>query len=106
MAKLETTGLPFAPIQRPEDLASDPHLLESGGLLDMTIPDGGQISLPAMPISIDGERPGLTINPPEIGAHSVEVLRDLGLSQNEIDHLIENELVDATVSAPAPQAAE
>lgn len=106
MAKLETTGLPFAPIQRPEDLASDPHLLESGGLLDMTIPDGGQISLPAMPISIDGERPGLTIDPPEIGAHSVEVLRDLGLSQNEIDHLIENELVDATVLAPAPQAAE
>lgn len=106
MTKLETTGLPFAPIQKPEDLASDPHLIESGGLLDMTIPDGGQISLPAMPISIDGERPGLTINPPEIGEHSIQVLRQLGLSQDEIDRLIDRDLVNAHVSTPAPQPAE
>ncbi|MEM1147138.1 MAG: CaiB/BaiF CoA-transferase family protein, partial [Pseudomonadota bacterium] len=33
MSKLETTGLPFAPIQRPEDLSKDPHLVESGSLL-------------------------------------------------------------------------
>ncbi|MDJ0919540.1 MAG: CaiB/BaiF CoA-transferase family protein [Henriciella sp.] len=106
MAKLETTGLPFAPIQRPEDLAEDPHLVESGGLLDMTIPDGGEISLPAMPISIDGARPGLSINPPEIGAHSEEVLRSLGLDDSEIDRLIERGLVDAFKAKQAPQAAE
>lgn len=106
MAKLESTGLPFAPIQRPEDLVDDPHLVESGGLLDMTIPDGGKISLPAMPISIDGERPGLTINPPEIGEHSEAVLRDLGLSQQDIEQLIDRGLVDAHTNAREHQAAE
>ena len=106
MAKLETTGLPFAPIQRPEDLAEDPHLVESGGLLAMTIPDGGQISLPAMPISIDGARPGLTINPPEIGEHSEDVLRSLGLSEDEIARLIENGLVEAVRARSATQPAE
>lgn len=106
MAKLERTGLPFAPIQRPEDLASDPHLIESGGLLEMSIPDGGEISLPALPVAIDGKRPGLTINPPEIGQHSEDVLRSLGLSQSEIARLIENGLVDSFSSEPAPQAAE
>lgn len=105
MAKLETTGLPFAPIQRPEDLSTDPHLVESGGLLDMTIPEGGQISLPAMPIAIDGARPGLTINPPEIGQHSEEVLRAIGVSDAEIARLIERGLVD-TSAEQAPQAAE
>lgn len=105
MAKLETTGLPFAPIQRPEDLSTDPHLVESGGLLDMTIPEGGQISLPAMPIAIDGARPGLTINPPEIGQHSEEVLRAIGVSDAEIARLIEQGLVD-TSAEHAPQAAE
>jgi crotonobetainyl-CoA:carnitine CoA-transferase CaiB-like acyl-CoA transferase len=106
MAKLETTGLPFAPIQRPEDLATDPHLVESGGLLDMTIPEGGEISLPAMPIAIDGARPGLTINPPEIGEHSEDVLRGLGLSETEIERLIERGLVDAHAAKSTPQAAE
>lgn len=106
MAKLERTGLPFAPIQRPEDLISDPHLIESGGLLEMSIPDGGEISLPALPVAIDGERPGLTINPPEIGQHSEDILRSLGLSEPEIARLIENGLVDAFSSNPAPQAAE
>ena len=106
MAKLETTGLPFAPIQRPEDLADDPHLVESGGLLNMTIPDGGEISLPAMPIAIDGARPGLAINPPEIGEHSEEVLRSLGLSNQDIEHLIERGLIDAHQANTHPQAAE
>ena len=106
MAKLETKGLPFAPIQRPEDLATDPHLVESGGLLDMTIPEGGEISLPAMPIAIDGQRPGLSINPPEIGAHSQEVLQTLGLSEQDIAGLIDKGLVDAYTPGETPQAVE
>ncbi len=105
MAKLETTGLPFAPIQKPEDLFADPHLKESGGLLDMTIPDGGEIALPAMPISIDGARPGLALNPPEIGEHSRDVLQSLGLSQSEISDLISRGLVESSTEK-APQAAE
>ncbi|MEO1187905.1 MAG: CaiB/BaiF CoA-transferase family protein [Pseudomonadota bacterium] len=106
MAKLETTGLPFAPIQRPEDLATDPHLVESGGLLKMTIPEGGEISLPAIPIAIDGTRPGLTINPPEVGEHSAHVLKELGLSEEDIEALIDQGLVDAYGTRPAPQPAE
>lgn len=105
MAKLETTGLPFAPIQKPEDLFADPHLKESGGLLDMTIPDGGEIALPAMPIAIDGARPGLALNPPEIGEHSEEVLKSLGLSQSEISDLITRGVVES-VDQKAPQPAE
>jgi crotonobetainyl-CoA:carnitine CoA-transferase CaiB-like acyl-CoA transferase len=31
MQQLEQIGLPFAPINRPEDLWADPHLLASGG---------------------------------------------------------------------------
>ncbi|MCR9194817.1 MAG: CoA transferase, partial [Hyphomonas sp.] len=105
MAKLETTGLPFAPIQKPEDLFTDQHLTESGGLLEMSIPDGGEIALPAMPVAIDGNRPGLTLNPPEIGEHSEEVLKTLGLSESEISDLIDRGLVDSATHK-TPQAAE
>jgi len=105
MAKLETTGLPFAPIQKPEDLFADAHLKESGGLLDMTIPDGGEIALPAMPVAIDGARPGLSLNPPEIGEHSEAVLKSLGLSEADIADLINRGLVQSATEK-TPQAAE
>ena len=89
MLKLEKTGLPFAPIQRPEDLFEDPHLRAGGGLLDMILPDGGKVSLPALPLAIDGRRPGLLLDPPRTGAQSRDILAGLGISQDEIAGLID-----------------
>lgn len=56
VAKLEGTGLPFAPIGRPEDLFDDPHLRASGGLEDVTLPGGATTSLPTLPIALAGAR--------------------------------------------------
>ena len=94
MEKLENTGLPFAPISKPEDLLSDPHLNDSGGLLSMKIPGNGEIALPALPVSLDGARPGLSRDPPEIGAHSRNVLLGLGLTTDDIDRLIADGIVN------------
>lgn len=94
MGKLETTGLPFAPISKPEDLLDDPHLNAGGGLLEMSLPEGGEIALPAMPIAVDGKRPGLQLNPPKIGEHTTSILEGLGLSEEEISALAEKGLID------------
>ncbi len=87
MGELEKSGLPFAPIARPEDLFEDPHLAESGGLLDMTLPDGKSVSLPAMPFELDGEKFAARLNPPRPGEHTDAVLTDLGFSAEEIEQL-------------------
>jgi crotonobetainyl-CoA:carnitine CoA-transferase CaiB-like acyl-CoA transferase len=58
VTRLEGSGLPFAPIGRPEELFDDPHLLASGGLQPVRMPDGREAMLPALPIAMDGERPG------------------------------------------------
>ena len=84
MAKMEELGLPFAPISRPIELFDDPHLNASGGLLAMTLPDGKQTKLPALPISLDGERLKLRRNPPKTGEHDDEIARELGFSEAEI----------------------
>jgi crotonobetainyl-CoA:carnitine CoA-transferase CaiB-like acyl-CoA transferase len=55
-ARLDGSGLPFAPIRRPEDLFDDPHLL-AGGLEAVTLPDGRTTELPALPVSFDSDRP-------------------------------------------------
>ncbi|MEM8691170.1 MAG: CaiB/BaiF CoA-transferase family protein [Pseudomonadota bacterium] len=77
MQRLEKTGLPFAPIRRPEDLLNDPHLAEAG-LADMTLPDGTTIRLPNLPVEIDGARAQVMRDPPGIGADSDAILQELG----------------------------
>lgn len=79
MEKIENLGLPFAPIGKPEEMFDDPHLNAGGGLIDMEMEDGGRCKLPALPISLDGERLGLTLNPPKAGEHTEELLAELGL---------------------------
>jgi len=90
-ARFEAVGLPFAPISRPEDLYDDPHLLATGGLADVTLPDGpraGQtVKTTLFPITLDGARLGVRLSPPVLGAHTDALLAGLGYSAAEIDHL-------------------
>lgn len=57
IARLDGSGLPFAPIGRPEDLFDDPHLLASGGLEPVELPDGTTTMLPALPIAFGSAKP-------------------------------------------------
>ena len=79
MEKIENLGLPFAPIGKPEEMFDDPHLNAGGGLLEMEMEDGERCKLPALPISLDGERLGLHLDPPKAGEHTEEILGELGL---------------------------
>ncbi|MDE2006126.1 MAG: CoA transferase [Rhodospirillales bacterium] len=98
MARCEALGLPFAPIARPSDLFADPHLLASGGLLatDLAgaegapggVPSQPMAGLPALPVVLDGARPGLRRQPPRPGEHGIEIAREAGLSEAEIAALI------------------
>lgn len=99
MAKLEKTGLPFAPIARPEQLFDDPHLAASGGLLPMTITDGERkgekTRLPALPLEMDGHRFGVHRDLPRRGQHSREVLAELGYAAAEIGAMVEAGVIGA-----------
>ncbi len=88
LAKLEGTGIPFAPIARPEDLFDDPHLTSSGGLEETRLPDGTRTRLPALPVAFDDSRPGSPNALPEPGADSRAILAGLGYSATEIDGLL------------------
>ncbi|MGF7149929.1 crotonobetainyl-CoA:carnitine CoA-transferase CaiB-like acyl-CoA transferase [Sphingomonas zeicaulis] len=79
VAKLETIGLPFAPITRPEDLFDDSHL-NAGGLLDLNLPDGTPTRLPGLPVEIDGQRLDLQRDIPQIGADGDALLTELGFT--------------------------
>jgi crotonobetainyl-CoA:carnitine CoA-transferase CaiB-like acyl-CoA transferase len=90
-AIMERAGLPFAPIRKPEDLLDDEHLLATGGLADITLPDGDkagtQVKTTLFPITMDGERLGVRLQPPRLGEHTRELLAAAGYSADRIDDL-------------------
>ena len=88
MARLDRAGVPFAPINKPIDLVSDPHMQQGGGLVDINLESGKQIKLPRLPIEFDGEKPGLRRNLPAPGEGGREHLLALGFSAGDLDRLI------------------
>jgi len=89
IAKLEGTGLPFAPIGKPEDMFEDPHLAD-GGLEQVTLEDGRVTQLPTLPIQMDGKRAGSPTVLPAPGAGTRSILEALGYADARIAELIEN----------------
>ena len=87
----EPAGLPFAPIRRPEDLLDDEHLLATGGLADVTLPDGPRagetVKTTLFPITLQGERLTVRMDPPKMGEHTRELLRAMNYADAQIDEL-------------------
>jgi len=99
MEKLEVTGLPFAPITRPEELFDDAHLKASDGLLEVTVTDGERAGekayLPALPLEMGGHRFGVHRDVPRKGQHTREVLKEVGYTDDEIEALVAQGAVGA-----------
>ena len=90
-AIFEKNGLPFAPILRPEQLFDDPHLNATGGLVDITLPDGeraGQTARTTLfPLRMDGQRLGVRLQPPVLGQHTAELMEQLGYTTAQVQAL-------------------
>ncbi|MDR6858423.1 CaiB/BaiF CoA-transferase family protein [Variovorax guangxiensis] len=88
---MEKAGLPFAPIRRPEELYDDEHLLATGGLADMQLPDGpkaGQtVKTTLFPITLQGRRLGVRMSPPKLGEHTAGLLKEMGYSDADVEGL-------------------
>ncbi len=94
---MEDNKLPYAPIRKPEELFDDEHLLATGGLADMTLPDGeraGQTSKATLfPFTMDGHRLGVRLSPPTLGAHTDELLATMGYTNSDVQELRRNKSV-------------
>lgn len=105
LAKLEESGVAFAPIARPQDLLEDVHLNANGALVDLTLTDGRSVRLPALPVEIDGTLPGVRHDLRAPGEDSEGILAGWGFGAGEIDALlasgaIEGCRIPADSSAP------
>jgi crotonobetainyl-CoA:carnitine CoA-transferase CaiB-like acyl-CoA transferase len=92
--RCEAARVAYARVGRPDELSADPHLLAHGGLLATAVSAAGggpRVGIPALPLEFGDarERLGLERQPPRIGEHTHEVLRDAGFAAKAIGRLID-----------------
>jgi crotonobetainyl-CoA:carnitine CoA-transferase CaiB-like acyl-CoA transferase len=90
----EKSGLPYAPITKPHDLFDDPHLKASGGLAPINVPadcSGAakpiSTTTPLLPLTLNGQRPGIRLDPPSLGRDTESILSALGYTDAQITSL-------------------
>src|ERR1700726_854691 len=76
-ATLDRLNICFSPINRPEDLFSDPHVLRPGGLVNNINANGEAFRVPALPVQWNGENLGEGLTVPVLGADTEAVRTEL-----------------------------
>jgi crotonobetainyl-CoA:carnitine CoA-transferase CaiB-like acyl-CoA transferase len=76
-AKLDKLNICFSPINRPEDLLTDPHVLRPGGLVNNFNANGKPFRVPALPIEWNGSNLGEGLKVPVLGADTESVRAEL-----------------------------
>ncbi len=81
--RLGNAGVPVAPVQDVAQVAAHEQTLASGIIQELE--DGSPIV--AMPLAVDGDRVTHRSAAPPLGAHTRDVLEELGYSEEEIERL-------------------
>ena len=76
-AKLDALNICFSPINRPEDLLQDPHVLRPGGLVHNFNADGAPFRVPALPLEWNGGNIGEGLKVPVLGADTEAISAEL-----------------------------
>ena len=76
-ATLDRLNICFSPINRPEDLFDDPHVLRAGGLVNNFNANGEPFRVPALPIEWNGANIGEGLKVPGLGADTEAVRTEL-----------------------------
>jgi crotonobetainyl-CoA:carnitine CoA-transferase CaiB-like acyl-CoA transferase len=87
VATLIAAGIPCAPINTLQDALDNPHTADRGIVLDYEHPELGVLKTIAHPVTFDGAKSAVRSPPPLLGAHSDEILREIGFDDAEIGRL-------------------
>ena len=91
--ELAKIGVPCAPINTLKQVVEHPHTQASGFIVKYEHPHGGPVQSVGQPFVL-GDEPREAGSPPPLhGEHTLEILREMGFSQEKIDELAASKII-------------
>jgi len=84
------SDIKFAPLPRLDDVVQDPQLRAANAVIDLDYPGVGRLETVNSPVFVSGVEKRKPTPAPEVGAHTREVLEQLGYSRDQIESIIRN----------------
>ena len=103
LVALDGADIPVMPLHTVESLLQDPHMRAIGFFETVEHPTEGRIRSMAVPSTWSRSQPAATRLAPRLGEHTMEVLREAGLSDAEISNLVAD---NATLAPESSQRTE
>ncbi len=93
MAALDSASVPGGKIYNVADIANDPHYQARGMIQRITLDDGDQVDVPGIVPKLSRTPGSHRRNAPELGQDTLEVMRRIGLNDEQIKALLEQGVV-------------
>jgi formyl-CoA transferase len=90
---LEAAGIAFGVVGTVDEIPHDRQMRASGALVPIDDPRAGASLTVSSPLQIAGQDKAPATMAPEIGEHTVEVLREAGVDEAEIAHLLQSGVI-------------
>lgn len=98
LALFGDSSVPVMEAKSLDDLLTDAHLQEVGFWQEFDHPSAGRMRLTAPPVNFSKTPAGIHRLPPGLGEHSEEILREAGLSGEQIRQLCEQGVIHTGIS--------
>jgi crotonobetainyl-CoA:carnitine CoA-transferase CaiB-like acyl-CoA transferase len=96
VSKLLSERIPCAPVQTEREMVNDPNVKARNMIVEMPHPKGFTYRAVATGIKFSETPVEVSMLPPSIGQHTVDVLRSIGYSESEIMQLIEEKTLGSS----------